>query len=161
MRTIPTLHTDAAPPEYQSRGLIFLAGAIKYWWLYKCHECGTLYIEPKACHDQFTYPLFNSREHKEYVWWRNEARSALIKAEYLTYAPHEAFKGTWVEEAQPVNDAGIKASKAMLDLSPSGIPTEGTDKEKELALELGVPVFNAPPTLGIERLLTMLAVAGI
>jgi len=103
--------------------------------------------------------LWGGPEHTEYVEHRNYIRRMLVQEGYLTYAPHEAFKGTWDERAQAVNDAGIAACDVMLVLSPSGIPTEGTDEEVAYAERVGTPVMYVPPgsditMYGVKELLT-------
>ena len=65
----------------------------------------------------------------------------------------------WDERAQAVNDAGIAACDVMLVLSPSGIPTEGTDEEVAYAERVGTPVMYVPPgsditMYGVKELLT-------
>lgn len=157
---VPSHETDAAPPERGCKGLVFLAGAIKYWWLTKCGNCGHVgaeglpaYSECPMCSANAMLELWGGPEHTEYVQWRNFVRKGLIKAGYLTYAPHEAFKGTWDERAQSVNDAGIAASHMMLVLSPPGIPTDGTDSEVAYAERVGTPVIYAPPGTTVVELL--------
>lgn len=135
--------TDASPSVGDHTALIFLAGAIKYWW------------QPG---------LWDSPLHRKYVAHRNDVRKRLIEAGYLTYAPHEAFKGTWVEAAQAVNDAAIRACSVMLVLSPFKHPetgetiiTDGTDDEVRLAQKLRKPVYYHPPGDGYGFLLDYLA----
>jgi hypothetical protein len=153
----PTLETDAAPPERDSKGLVVLAGAIKWWWMSECLRCGDIAerAEGSQCAhcgiahyagDQKTYVEFwDSPEHREYVAWRNFVRSELITAGWLTYAPHEAFKGTWINSAQAVNDAAIAAANRMLVLSPVGTITDGTDEEVRYAHKVGTRVIYLPP----------------
>lgn len=155
----PTPTTDAAPPERGCEGIVFLAGAIKYWWLKKCLRCGAILPEHAeagqwhqhqrfrgcTCNSSAVFELWGSPEHQEYVAYRNHVRKLLIDAGYLTYAPHEAFKGTWDERAQAVNDAGIAAADLMLNLSPLYIPTEGTDDEVAYAGRVGTPAIHIPP----------------
>lgn len=151
---IPTDQTDAAPPERGSKGLVFLAGAIKWWWQATCLRCGHWdephYMEGQYCpaqpdqnHDLYVW--WDSPEHRQYVAWRSYVRTRLIKAGYLTYAPHEAFKGTWSDRAQAVNNAGIAAADVMLVLSPPNIATLGTDVEVEYARRVGTTIRHAPP----------------
>lgn len=137
IEAVAALHTDAAPSVGDHTKIIFLAGAIKYWW------------EPG---------MWDSPLHKEYIAWRNEVRAVLIDHGYLTYAPHEAFKGTWTERAQAINDAGIQMADLMLVLSPRDIPTLGTDDEVLIAERYGTPVLSTPPSLGIRGLLSLLEV---
>jgi hypothetical protein len=167
MRT-PTPATDAAPPERGCEGIIFLAGAIKYWWLVKCDLCG--FINPEGAtectrplgdgHRRWTcdFPcreLWGGDEHTAYVAYRDRVRALLVKAGYLTYAPHEAFKGTWDDRAQAVNDAGIAAADLMLNLSPEGAITVGTDDEVAYAERIGTPVVHIPPTTLDVAILTV------
>ena len=173
----PDHTTDAAPPERGCKGLVFLAGAIKYWWLKKCSRpgCGAILPEnAEFCTREYTsaqtgkrekcyrtpligryvpQELWGGPEHTEYVAWRENVRKGLIQAGYLTYAPHEAFKGTWDERAQAVNDAGIAAADMMLVLSPPGIPTDGTDDEVAYANRIGTPVIYAPPGTTVMELM--------
>lgn len=152
----PTVQTDAAPPERGSQGLIVLAGAIKWWWLTTCDNCGWV-GEGTNCRCHRGTPKlkvhWNSMEHRAYVGWRNYVRGALIEAGFLTYAPHEAFKGTWDDRAQAVNDAAIAAARLMVVMSPPGITTVGTDDETAYAGRVGTPILLLPPNtpLVVER----------
>lgn len=155
----PTPTTDAAPPERGCEGIVFLAGAIKYWWLKKCDRCQHICAEDATfcpnCDWTGVYELWGSPEHQEYVTYRDHVRKLLIDDGYLTYAPHEAFKGTWDPRAQAVNDAGIAVSDLMLNLSPLYIPTEGTDDEVLYAARVGTPAIHIPPnSLSALALLT-------
>lgn len=153
----PKWDTDAAPPEYESKGLIFLAGAIKYWWLHVCQDCKEIYMSHQdqcvECGGYEVLNLWGGPEHTEYVQWRKDVNDLLIAEKYLVYRPHEAFKGTWTDDAQAVNNIGIYVSKVMLVLSPPNIPTEGTDAEVEIARGYGKPVIYAPP--GTDLLVLM------
>lgn len=154
---LPSLTTDAQPPQAEEAHFVFLAGAIKYWWLHECDTCGHLIEDPeepacKKCKDGVYAELWGTPYHAEYVKWRDDVRQALIAAGCLTYAPHEAFKGTWHEKAQAVNDAGIAMSDLMLVLSPPGIPTEGTDAEIAYAYRVKTPVLYYPPASDIKDL---------
>ncbi len=158
----PTLATDAAPPERGCKGIVFLAGAIKYWWLKKCirpgcyqilpedaTECTRRYTsaqtgKPEVCGSTDIQELWGGPMHTAYVAYRDRVRKLLIDAGYLTYAPHEAFKGTWDDRAQAVNDAGIAAADLMLNLSPEGAITVGTDDEVAYAERIGTPVVHIP-----------------
>lgn len=158
---IPSLHTDAQPPVGDHTKVIFLAGAIKYWWLWECDICGDLQESdkgecPKSDCDGWYSELWGCDFHKAYLKWRDDVRHALIDLGYLTYAPHEAFKGTWHEKAQAVNDAGIAMSDLMLVLSPPNIPTEGTDDEVLYAKRVDTPILYAEPSMGIAALLRAL-----
>lgn len=152
---VPTPETDAAPPGDTSTRFIFLAGAIKYWWLAKCISCSRLYDKPTMCNHagtewegcmhQLARPLWDSPEHRIYLKWRRDLRAALIAEGFLTYAPHEAFKGRWDERAQAVNDAGIAACDAMIVMSKPEWPSDGTDDEVKYAHKVGTRVMYLPP----------------
>jgi hypothetical protein len=158
-----SLVTDAAPPTGEMTALIVLAGAIKYWWLYRCPACTALYDHPdETCATPHCLgrpeQLWDSAEHHQYLDWRNQLRAALIERSALTYAPHEAFKGTWVENAQIINDAAIQAADLMVVMSPEGIPTEGTDAEVLVAAAAQTPVLRLPcGAMGIEEALQLIA----
>ena len=157
---VPTPETDAAPPGDTSTKFIFLAGAIKYWWLHKCPKCNRLFDDRSLCaHGDtlnsiakvWTVQLWDSPEHQKYLKWRRDLRAALIENGYLTYAPHEAFKGRWDERAQAVNDAGIAVCDLMVVLSDVGWISEGTDAEVYYARTVNTPVIWTPPSLGLYR----------
>jgi hypothetical protein len=128
---IPSLNTDAQPPQSWDSKLIVIAGAIKYWW-----------------DENWDLP-----EHWEYVKWRNEVSDALVKAGYLIYRPHEAFKGTWNQKAQAVNDMAISSADLLLVLSAENIPSDGTDDEISYAERVGVPWLRTPSTYGVHHVL--------
>ena len=79
-------------------------------------------------------------------------RRKLIEERFLTYAPHEAFKGTWDERAQAINDAAIRTADVFLKLSDEDIPSDGTDDEIRIAHEAGTAVGYAPPGYDLDRL---------
>jgi hypothetical protein len=138
---VPTPETDAAPPEGDDTKMIMLAGAIKAWWMHRCPACHRYYDNPATClhlgtpfykkvAPDPTIPMWDSPEHQAYLEYRRDLQTALIATNrYLTYAPHNAMKGRWVESAQSVNDAAIEASDLMVIMSPENVPTEGTDSE--------------------------------
>lgn len=150
IEAVPHMRNDAAPPVGDETKIVFLAGAIKFWWLAICNGCEKL-AEPKDlqpcpnCGVQSYDKMWGSFAHTRYIEWRDEVRKILIEEGFLTYAPHEAFKGTWTDKAQAINDAGIQMADLMLVLSPSGIETQGTDDEVEVAKRYGTPVGYATP----------------
>lgn len=117
--------------------MIILLGAIRHWW------------------DE----NWNTPEHWDYASWRNEVSGALVAAGYLVYRPHEAFKGTWNERAQLVNDAAIGASDLALVLSDENIPSEGTDAEIRIAHVRKTPVLRVTSKMGLEHMLTAVSAA--
>lgn len=173
---LPSLDTDAQETvERPSAHIIMLGGAIKWWWQATCMTCGHWdephLIRHQRCpavghtrnHDLYVW--WDSIEHRTYVRWRARVRAALIDAGYLTYAPWMAFKGTWDERAQVVNDAVLSVSTALVVLSPSYAITEGTDTERTLAEEMGIPIIDCPPdderdAMGRTGIDTLLATLG-
>lgn len=154
--SVPTPETDAAPPEGDDTKLIMLAGAIKAWWMHKCAVCGRYHDKPTECEHTGTWwhntggvgtvPMWDSKLHRQYLAYRRDLQAALIATNrYLTYAPHNAFKGRWMElRAQAVNDAAIAAADLMVVMSPRDIPTDGTDDEVIKAAEVGTSVLYIP-----------------
>lgn len=104
--------------------LVILAGPIKFWW-----------------DDNWDTPA-----HWHYDKWRETLSAALVQAGiYLVYRPHHAFKGAWTERGQVVNDAVLKAADVFMDMTPPGVPSEGTDSEREQASANGAIIVPAPP----------------
>lgn len=101
---------------------VMLAGPIKHWWV----EWG-------------------SGRHETFTTWRDAVRVALVKDGCLVYSPHRAWQGAWHEAAQSVNDAAIAMADVMVDLTPPGVPAEGTAAECAEAERVGTPVLAAPP----------------
>ena len=108
----------------------------------QCVHTGTKYGDEPAC---FTNAMWDSDLHRQYLRFRNEFQAGLIATNrYLTYAPHNAIKGRWVERMQAVNDAAIQNSDLMVVMSPKNIPTDGTDAEVIFAAEADVPILYVP-----------------
>lgn len=139
---VATPETDAAPPEGDDTKIVFLAGAIKAWWMHKCSWCERFYDKSTECvhtgtrwgdgkyRPIDTEPMWDTPLHQQYVRYRRDLQAILIASNrYLTYAPHNAYKGRWVEKAQLGNDANIALADLMVVMSPPNIPTDGTDKE--------------------------------
>ncbi len=103
-------------------GVVMIAGPIKHWW-------GENWMTP---------------EHVDYEAWRDRVSDALVEAGYLVYHPHRAFRGTWDERAQAINDTVVLASDAVVVISPDGVPSKGTDDEVRHALEHGRRVVYCP-----------------
>lgn len=79
------------------------------------------------------------RRHREFLG------RELVAAGLLVYRPHEAFKGTWDERAQALNDVMVQISDVIVCMRPDGIPGQGTDHELDLAKKSGKPIVMAPP----------------
>jgi hypothetical protein len=128
------LPTGTYDPPGNSK-LVFLAGAVTFWW-----------------NDNWDTP-----DRRAYHAWRQQARYALIEAGYITYAPHEALKGPWNPRMQNINNLAIGLSDCFVVLSDTRIPSNGTEKEIEIADMLGVPVIWTPAYNGTEYLLDSVA----
>jgi hypothetical protein len=104
---------------------VILAGPIKYWW-----------------NENWDLPL-----HWHYDAWREAVNAGLVAdGHYLVYRPHHAWKGSWTEEAQAVNDAALAICDVFIDMTPPGIPSEGTVSEgKQVSSRRGAFIVEAPP----------------
>jgi hypothetical protein len=104
--------------------LVFmLAGPIKHWW----------------------DANWMTAEHVRYDEWRTKVSERLVVEGHLVYRPHEAFKGHWSETAQAINDAVIAACDVFIDLTPPGVPGEGTVAERALAVRQKKRIIELPP----------------
>lgn len=130
-----SLRPGAAPPNGSDTKIIFLAGAVAYWW------------------DE----NWDSPQHYEYMQWRNDVRTALVACEYLVYAHYEAFKGTWAHKAQSINEYALTHSDLMLILTAPEIPSPGTLSELLVAKTFGVPHAYAPSSIGLPNMLRLVA----
>lgn len=101
---------------------VILVGPIKAWW----DEWG-------------------SERHNAYTAWRELVSVSLVDAGVLVYRPHEAWKGNWDEAAQAVNDAAIAVCDLVVNLTPEGVPSKGTDDELLLCQSSEKVVVDAPP----------------
>lgn len=102
--------------------VVMLCGPIAHWW------------------DE----NWETKEHWDYVAWRNFLSDELVKAGYLVYRPHEAFKGTWNNKMQGVNNYVLNLCDFILNLNP-GVPSDGTDEELIECVRLDKIVIDAPP----------------
>lgn len=114
---------------YNESKCVFLAGPIEYWW------------------DTDDHPnRFDSDAAVGYRRHRDTVRDFFVDRHYLVYSPHTAFKGDWNEKMQPVNDFVLRLCDIFVDMSPEGVPGNGTDHERELAKTLGKVILHLPPT---------------
>lgn len=123
-----------------STAIIMLAGPIKHWW------------------DE----NWDTPQHWQYADWRDRVSSSLVDNGYLVYRPHEAFKGRWDERAQSVNDLILRTADVILNMTPEGVPSLGTDGEIMYAQNhANALIVPAPPTedfdTGITDLISRLA----
>lgn len=113
---------SAVDPNYKAL-IVFLGGPIKHWW------------------DE----NWMSPEHLRYDEWRTKVEEACIAAGFLVYKPYTAWKGTWNEQAQAINNEVIRVVDVFIDLSPKGVPSEGTKQEKMLAKGLKIQIVEIGP----------------
>ena len=116
---------------------VVLVGPVKTWW-----------------------GRMESEEYKVYAEWREAVRIFLIYHGCLVYSPHRAWSGGWHESAQVVNDAAIKASDVLINLTPPGVVSRGSEAEVEVADANNVPVWLFPPSdkTGLNGMLERLLV---
>ena len=104
--------------------VILLGGPIKYWW-----------------DNNWDLPA-----HWHYDAWREFLNQRFVDVGgYLVYRPHHAFKGAWTERGQSVNDMALKLADVFINMTPPGVPSEGTDGEVLLASNHGAIIVPAPP----------------
>lgn len=113
---------SARDPDYKSL-IVFIGGPIKHWW-----------------DDNWMSP-----EHLRYDEWRTKVEEACIAAGFLVYKPYTAWKGTWNEQAQAVNNSVIHVIDVFIDLTPPGVPSKGTTEERMLCKGLGIQVVEVYP----------------
>ena len=123
----------AKNPEFKladdQAATVLLAGPIKHWW-----------------NENWGTP-----EHVAYDSWREMVCVDLVDAGYLVYCPHRAFKGKWTEKAQAVNDAALRLATIIVNLTPPGVPSQGTDAEMLYAHNFGSAIIvEAPPVEDTE-----------
>lgn len=129
----------SVPISPEKGAIVMLAGPIKHWW-----------------NENWDTP-----EHWDYAAWRDALNDGLVDDGYLVYRPHEAFKGSWTERAQSVNDLVLRSADVILDMTPPGVPSLGTDAEKLYAASNGAAlILPAPPTAdkqtGVQGILSTL-----
>ena len=112
----------------KSSGIAMLAGPIKAWW------------------DE----NWNTTEHWRYALWRERVNTELVKSYWLVYRPHEAFQGTWDERAQSINDFVLRTADVIINLTPPGVPSMGTDGEVLYAKNFDKPIIEVPAPERIE-----------
>lgn len=125
-----SVRPGAAPPDGTETKIIFLAGAVEFWW----------------------YGQWDTPEHWEYMQWRHDVEVALVSAGYLVYKHYDAFKGTWTERAQKINAYALLQSDLMVVMTGEDIPSEGTDDEIEFAETRGIPWLRVTSAEGVRDL---------
>lgn len=127
--------------------IVMLVGPVAYWW------------------DTDTYQHWNTPEHWHYVAWRERVNDALVETGYLVYRHWEAWKGTWNNKAQALNNVALDVSDIVVNMRPEYAWSEGTDEELVRAAETGKKVIMAQPpateeefSWAIKNLLETLAV---
>lgn len=104
--------------------VVFLAGPIKHWW---------------------SLPDWDEELPARYFEWRDAVEVAFIEAGFLVYMPHSAFRGSWWEAAQEINDFAISRSDILVYLTPDGVPADGTEHEVATAERFDRPTMHLPP----------------
>jgi hypothetical protein len=136
-RCAMSVRPGAAPPNGKDTKIIFLAGAVAHWW----------------------YDNWESPQHYEYMQWRHDVEVALVAHGYLVYKHFDAFKGTWTDRAQEINEFALQRSDLMVVMTGEDIPSEGTDAEIMLAEHWGIPWVRVPSSLGLVKLIEHVAEA--
>ena len=107
--------------------VVMILGPVAYWW------------------DTDDYKHWELPEHWHYVEWREAVNNALIQEGYLVYRHWEAFKGTWNNKMQDVNNIVLDRSDFIVNIKPPYAWSEGVDEEMARCEEQGRVVFMAPP----------------
>lgn len=107
--------------------VVMLIGPVAYWW------------------DTDEYKHWDLPEHWHYVKWREQVNDALIQSGYLVYRHWEAFKGTWNNKMQEVNNFVLDRSDFVVDLTPDYCWSVGVAEERQRATENGQEAILAPP----------------
>jgi hypothetical protein len=101
-------------------------GPVAYWW------------------DTDEYKHWDLPEHWQYVKYREMLNDALVEHGFLVYRHWEAFKGTWNDDFQDVNNIMLDRAWAVIDITPLWIDSineacwsEGRDKEVAKLRETG------------------------
>lgn len=106
---------------------VMIVGPVAYWW------------------DTDEYQHWNLPEHGHYVAWRQRVNDALVEAGYLVYRHWEAFKGTWNDDMQDVNNYVLSKSDFVVNIKPDYAWSVGTDEEMIECARLSKPCIDAPP----------------
>lgn len=106
-----------------------IIGPVAYWW------------------DTDEYQHWDLPEHWHYVEWRQRLNDALIESGYLVYRHWEAFKGTWNNKMQDINNVVLSRADFVINICPDYAWSEGTDEEMTFLKESGreQEVIYAPP----------------
>lgn len=119
--------------------IIYLAGPIAHWW------------------DNESEPArFMSPEAMAYRAHRNVLSEWLVDHGLLVFRAHEAFKGDWDSRAQLINDYAVINSDVIIDMSPAGVKSPGTEREIYVAVGHATPVIHFSPGDNYSDLATML-----
>jgi hypothetical protein len=107
--------------------VVMILGPVAYWW------------------DTDTYQHWDLPEHWHYVKWRERVNDALIENGYLVYRHWEAFKGTWNNRMQEVNNYVLERVDFVVNIKPDYAWSDGTDEELAYCADLHKEVILAPP----------------
>lgn len=107
--------------------VVMILGPVAYWW------------------DTDEYQHWDLPEHWHYVKWREHVNDALIEAGYLVYRHWEAFKGTWNDKMQEVNNFVLDRVDFIINIRPEYAWSVGTDEELERCAKTNREVLYTPP----------------
>lgn len=116
--------------------VVFLGSPIRYWWTVE---------DGHTLHETYRYKL--------YADFREGVRN-MLSQEFMVYSPHLALRGPWNEmRGTALNDFALMQSDAFVQID-AGVPMLGTDHERELAENEGIPVYTIhygrhPSDLGV------------
>ena len=86
-------------------------GPVAFWW------------------DTDEYKHWDLPEHWQYVRYREMLNDALVEHGFLVYRHWEAFKGTWNDDFQDINNIMLDRAFAVVDITPTFAWSEGRDTE--------------------------------
>lgn len=107
--------------------VVMLIGPVAYWW------------------DTDDYKHWDLPEHWHYVKWRERVNDALIEHGFLVYRHWEAFKGTWNNKMQNVNNYVLGLSDYVVSIKPDYAWSVGHDEEVESAAREQKEILYFPP----------------
>lgn len=102
---------------------------------------------------------WNTVERLRYFAQRDMVHHTLVASGHLVYAPYQAWKGQWEDNAgdttaQAANDAAIRCAHVVVNLTPAGVsPAGGIADELNLARQLRTPVVNVDEWMSAADLL--------
>jgi hypothetical protein len=105
-------------------------GPVAYWW------------------DTDDYKHWDLPEHWHYVAWREALNDALVEHGCLVYRHWEAFKGTWNDKMQGINNIVLDNVDIVINMCPDYAWSDGTAEEVARLKETGrenILIQGPPP----------------